>query len=598
MANEDREIKNGKDIDSPVESAKYEQYDKVESGRRYGNAFKFWSNIGDILLTPLRLFQALIHRIRFMILPKEYKERYIAQEEIAQRKYIARQKKENAYVANKKMQIIHKLDKVKAEITTTKDSLTEHNKKLSEVEKALKNNPDNKELLSEKTALTNKIADLNAKLEEQGNSLDATTAEVIKNLATLCHETGKEFMVVLQDGGALRFSNMEKDVEICYSNAPTVGKDKNGKDKEPSYLFSTAIGTASFSAAGEWRNGVIKDVNINNVMARIAQHGGINPEFDTLTSNIKVEQVNPYTGNRESVHQTIEPKAEDIGPHEVDVVDLTPEQRASIQPEQEFDVSYYQSPAKMGEEVHKVAIYQIEDNGYIAYGVIAAIDGDLVAKQQFNTLQEAQDYLMNSADLKDFDIDTMIRTDYSGQEYEECLKEHFGLNLSGKAGYEPTPDVFEEKYDPFEDHNKETDKSDEKEEPVSHEEGNNKGKDDKDKNLKEKDDANKDISKEDRDIDELFESEKSFVPEEVEEIEEFEAPDQELADIEEITEEKLSPVAEPEQKGSESPDIYIEKEELPIEKYAKQLETELKTRMEPDYKPPQNANKNKDGVEH
>ena len=317
-----------------------EAYDKNTKAaeREYKTSSKVWGHIKDIFMTPINLIIYLVQKITYLLMPKEYRTRIDARTALDLDNRIKSETRSNAFTENKKMEILKHIDKAKEE---TKQAVSQ--KKTYEKElKTLKNRPE-KEVAKERKEYAKKIEKLKEKindypkkyiesLEKNGaktkedksvlgllnecrqkqaelDKLDPKFYEdkikecdktikneekvlvkVLSDLSRLCHQTGKTFNINLQDGGFLQFSKSFKDVEIKYANAPQL--DENGK---LTYTLSTAIGGYSYTAEGEWRNGLEKSNNIGMVLNVINNHGNIDTERDAIIPEAVIQRTNDYT---------------------------------------------------------------------------------------------------------------------------------------------------------------------------------------------------------------------------------------------------------------------------------------------------------------
>lgn len=232
-----------------IEAQNYEKYDKVSASTRFWSSGigKVLKKIGDFLMTPVVVaMDALRKAVLVLALSKTERQAFYKEEE--KKALIDARKKtvETPVVANEKMQIIN-----------------------------------NKEL------------DNNQKIEQ---------------LANLCHRTGCEFYVVLNDKSAIKFNKHEKYVEMAFSEPPAL----RGKNKVETYLFGTTFGNIRYSTHGEIANGKIKDKNINTVLARIDERGGINTEIDSLKDTAVVTQIPTFQEIRDRTEYSAEPEKGEI----------------------------------------------------------------------------------------------------------------------------------------------------------------------------------------------------------------------------------------------------------------------------------------------
>ncbi len=386
--------------DGQIASGEYEQYDKTQKDeykRLYGSGPKWLRSFGKALVAVFSVFPMIFERIRFALLPKEYREKVILQEEAKERKFLQWQKKENAMVANKKMEIIKAIEpyaKQVKEAQAAYDEAARSGKLNDEIINALKNSKD---------------------------TYNKAIVDSLEKLCNLCHETGKEFNIILSDGGALRFSRMEGDVEICYSNAP-----KERQNGELSYLFGTSEGTATYSRKGEWLNGHLRALDVNNIVARIEQHGGINTEIDSLNSRIQVEQVNPFTGKMTATNvQAIENEngVEEVKTRDAD--ELTKEDAKDLLPAATLTAYVYENE----QADIKAAVYEYVEDNTVKYGVTIYENEQVKGNKSFESLQDAHNFLFDHETVKGFNLESSDLIEYKGHDYETVLKDDFNLIL-------------------------------------------------------------------------------------------------------------------------------------------------------------------------
>ena len=134
--------------------------------------------------------------------------------------------------------------------------------------------------------------------EEKNKQRQLILTEEVKELALLSHTSGKTFYIVLQDKSAIEFRATDKYVEMCFSNPP----QRVGNDKYESYTFGTVFGNIRYSTTGQVINSTkARSVNINTVLARINERGGIDPELDTLKQNAVVKELSTFTNKRNKI---------------------------------------------------------------------------------------------------------------------------------------------------------------------------------------------------------------------------------------------------------------------------------------------------------